>query len=187
MQIKNHQLIQAKKITSPNFNLRPDETDIALIVIHNISLPPQQFSGDFISQFFCNQLDPNAHAYFKEIYTLEVSAHLLIRRTGDIIQYVPFNKRAWHAGKSSYQGRENCNDYSIGIELEGTDTLAYTNRQYTTLAAVIQVLIQSYPLLNQQKITGHCDIAPHRKTDPGEAFLWPTLRQSLKESDKTIC
>ncbi|MCK5728302.1 MAG: 1,6-anhydro-N-acetylmuramyl-L-alanine amidase AmpD [Methylococcales bacterium] len=180
MRIKNHQLSHAKKIASPNFNDRPDEADISLIVIHNISLPPAQFSKDFVSPFFCNQLDPTAHPYFKEIHALEVSAHVFIRRCGEIIQYVPFNKRAWHAGKSSYQGRENCNDYAIGIELEGIDTLAYTQQQYQQLAVVIQALIQQYPNLNQHTITGHNIIAPERKTDPGEAFLWPLLSQLLE-------
>ncbi|MCK5897861.1 MAG: 1,6-anhydro-N-acetylmuramyl-L-alanine amidase AmpD [Methylococcales bacterium] len=180
MHIENHQLSHAKKIVSPNFNDRPDENDISLIVIHNISLPPAQFSKDYVSLFFCNQLDSNSHPYFKEIDTLEVSAHLFIRRSGEIIQYVPFNKRAWHAGKSSYNGRENCNDYAIGIELEGTDTLAYTAQQYQQLAQVIQALIQKYPYLNHHSITGHNMIAPNRKTDPGEAFSWPLLSQLLE-------
>ena len=185
MRIKNHQLSQAKKIPSPNFNDRPDDNDISLIVIHNISLPPAEFSKDFVSPFFCNQLDPTLHPYFREIHTLEVSAHVLIRRCGEIIQYVPFHKRAWHAGKSSYRGRENCNDYAIGIELEGTDTLAYTQQQYQQLARVIQALIRQYPHLNQHTITGHNIIAPDRKTDPGKAFLWPFLSQLLNKSSIT--
>lgn len=179
MQIENHQLTKIKQVTSPNFNYRPDENDISLIVIHNISLPPEQFTGDYITQLFCNQLNPDDHPFFKHIHSLTVSAHLLIRRNGDVIQYVPFNKRAWHAGQSNYQGRERCNDFSIGIELEGTDTIAYTRQQYLKLSQVIQLLILSYPYLNKERITGHCDIAPQRKTDPGAAFLWPLLFRLL--------
>ncbi len=182
MQIQNHLITGMEYNASPNFDFRPNENDISLIVIHNISLPPNQFTGDYITQLFCNQLDPNEHDFFKEIHQLRVSAHLLIRRTGHIIQYVPFNRRAWHAGKSNYQGRENCNDFSIGIELEGMDTIAYTEQQYLKLTKVIQLLIKTYPYLNKNRITGHCDIAPERKTDPGKSFSWALLFQLLNEN-----
>jgi AmpD protein len=181
MHIHNHWLTEISHIPSPNFNLRPDENDISLCVIHCISLPPQQFGGDYIEQLFCNRLNPDQHPYFKEIYQLKVSAHLLIRREGEIIQYVAFNHRAWHAGVSSYQGRENCNDFSIGIELEGTETKAYTTAQYQQLAKVIKLLLQQYPTLSKNEITGHSTIAPQRKTDPGESFQWTKLWQLLEQ------
>ncbi len=175
MHIDNHWLTDSVHIPSPNFNARPDETTISLIVIHCISLPPQQFGGDFITQLFCNRLNPQAHPYFKTIYQLQVSAHLLIQRDGNCLQYVAFNQRAWHAGVSQYLGRENCNDFSIGIELEGTETVPYTEIQYQQLARVIKLLLQHYPNLSRQHIVGHSDIAPLRKTDPGAAFSWATL------------
>jgi AmpD protein len=180
MYINQHWLTDVAHIPSPNANLRPDENDISLIVIHCISLPPQQFGADYITQLFCNQLDPNADPYFKDIYQLKVSAHLLIRRDGEIIQYVPFNQRAWHAGVSNYQGRDNCNDFSIGIELEGTENISYTVEQYQQLASVIKVLLQHYPKLSKTHITGHSDIAPLRKTDPGDSFSWTQLFELLK-------
>jgi AmpD protein len=172
MKIKQHWLSSAQYIPSPNFDDRSDASDISLLVIHCISLPPGEFGGDHINQLFCNCLNPSEHYYFKEIYQLKVSAHLLIKRTGDIIQYVPFDKRAWHAGVSSYQGRERCNDFSIGIELEGTEFVPYTDVQYDALNAVIAVLQETYPKLSKQAITGHSDIAPERKTDPGASFDW---------------
>jgi AmpD protein len=175
LKIKNHWLSNAKKILSPNFNNRPDENDISLVVIHCISLPPNEFSGDFIADLFCNCLNPKVHSYFQEIYTLQVSAHLLIRRDGKVVQFVPFDKRAWHAGQSSFQGRENCNDFSIGIELEGTETIAYTPVQYEKLNEVLTVLFENYPTLKH--VTGHCDIAPERKTDPGASFDWGKIYQ----------
>lgn len=179
MDIQNHWLTEIPHTPSPNFNLRPDQQDISLIVIHCISLPPQQFGGDYIEQLFCNRLNPDDHPYFKAIYQLKVSAHLLIRRDGEIIQYVAFNHRAWHAGVSNYQGRENCNDFSIGIELEGTETMDYTPEQYQQLARVIKLLLQHYPKLSKERITGHSEIAPQRKTDPGESFQWSKLWQLL--------
>lgn len=170
--IQNHWL-NCTHIESPNFNDRPDEKDISLIVIHCISLPPNEFGGDFIADLFCNKLNPNLHPYFETIYTLNVSAHLLIRRDGECVQFVPFNKRAWHAGASIFEGRENCNDFSIGIELEGCETIAYTNEQYQKLNAVIQTLQTNYP--NLKNIAAHSDIAPERKTDPGQSFDWSKL------------
>ena len=170
--IKNGWLSTAKKIPSPNFDERSDPADISLLVIHNISLPPEQFGGGYIEQFFCNQLDPNTHPYFASICELTVSAHCLITREGELIQFVPFDKRAWHAGVSSFEGRDKCNDYSIGIELEGADTINYTDEQYTTLLKLTQQLTEAYPSITSERITGHSDIAPGRKTDPGEAFDW---------------
>lgn len=170
---------EARQNMSPNHDERPSETDISLIVIHGISLPPGKFGGHYIDQLFCNQLDANEHPYFKEIDGLKVSSHLLIRRDGELVQYVPLNKRAWHAGISCYENRDCCNDYSIGIELEGEDETPYTEQQYLELSKVIKTLIKNYPDLNEKTIAGHNDIAPGRKTDPGEAFDWPHLRSLL--------
>ena len=169
----------ARQNMSPNYDDRPSETDISLIVIHGISLPPAKFGGHYIDQLFCNQLDPNEHPYFKEIEGLKVSSHLLIRRDGEVVQYVPLHKRAWHAGVSCYESRDCCNDYSIGIELEGEDETPYTEQQYLELSKIIKTLIKNYPDLNEQTIVGHNDIAPGRKTDPGEAFDWSHLRSLL--------
>lgn len=147
-----------------------------LIVIHCISLPPGEFGGPYIEQLFQNSLSPDGHPYFQEIHQLEVSSHLLIRRDGSLIQFVPFNQRAWHAGKSCFQGRENCNDFSIGIELEGTETCAYEQIQYTKLKRVIEIMQSTYGESdNPLAITGHSDIAPGRKTDPGPSFDWSRL------------
>jgi N-acetyl-anhydromuramoyl-L-alanine amidase len=175
MNIKQHWLSGVTHTPSPNFDDRPDPVDISLIVIHCISLPPGEFENDCIDQLFCNQLDANEHPYFKQIHQLKVSSHLLIKRSGAIVQYVPIDKRAWHAGQSCYEGRERCNDFSIGIELEGTETDPYTDRQYHMLAAAIKSLLDAYPSLSVQHITGHSDIAPGRKTDPGESFDWRRL------------
>ena len=177
---------QARQQPSPNFDLRPDETDISLIVIHGISLPPGEFGNDFIDQLFTNNLNPDDHPYFQEIAGLKVSSHLLIRRDGELVQYVPFNKRAWHAGISKYNDRENCNDFSIGIELEGTDDTPYTDIQYQVLASIIHLLIQTYPNLTEKTITGHSDIAPGRKTDPGTAFEWELLTNLLSANNNHV-
>ncbi|MET1255371.1 1,6-anhydro-N-acetylmuramyl-L-alanine amidase AmpD [Aliikangiella maris] len=170
--IKHGWLELATKIPSPHFNERPDPDDISLLVIHNISLPPEQFGNDFVEDFFCGKLNCSLDPYFESIRDLRVSSHLFIKRCGALIQFVAFDKRAWHAGVSEYNGHENCNDFSIGIELEGTDHLAYTSAQYTTLQLVTQQLIAEYPQLTPQRIVGHCDIAPGRKTDPGISFDW---------------
>ncbi len=172
MLICDHYLNSACQVASPNCDDRPDSEDISLLVIHCISLPPEQFEGAYIDQLFCNCLDPTEHAYFQEIHQLKVSAHLLIRRDGSIRQYVAFNRRAWHAGVSCYQDRERCNDFSVGIELEGAVSLPYTDSQYRQLAAVTQALLAEYPRLSRQRITGHSDIAPDRKADPGPLFDW---------------
>ena len=177
MKILDYWLNSAIKLPSPNFDDRPDPDDISLLVIHSISLPPEQFGGGFVDQFFCNQLNPDDHAYFKEIIHLKVSAHLLIKRCGEIVQFVAFDKRAWHAGESTYNGREKCNDFSIGIELEGSDNQNYTDPQYSQLISVTKALMHSYPAISMQKIVGHCDIAPGRKTDPGRFFNWGYFKQ----------
>ncbi|KPJ94346.1 MAG: N-acetyl-anhydromuranmyl-L-alanine amidase [Gammaproteobacteria bacterium SG8_11] len=169
----------AKHIASPNFDDRPENTPVDLLVVHNISLPPGEFGGPWIDDLFTNRLDPQAHPYFKEIHALKVSAHALIRRNGEIIQYVPFHKRAWHAGQSNYCGRERCNDFSIGIELEGCDTQPFEESQYEKLATLIKALLEAYPDLSLEHIVGHSDIAPGRKTDPGPHFDWKKLRRFL--------
>ncbi len=167
-----------RKVPSPNQDLRPTG-EISLLVIHSISLPPGEFGDRYIDQLFTNQLDPKAHPFFAEIAGLKVSAHLLIDRRGDLTQYVPFHRRAWHAGISCFQGRERCNDFSIGIELEGTETLPFADAQYATLAEVISLLLTTYPELSSERIVGHCDIAPGRKTDPGQSFDWQRLYRLL--------
>jgi AmpD protein len=178
----NGWLDEAERVPSPNCDDRPAGSSPELIVIHNISLPPGQFGGPYIKELFCNQLDPTVHPYFKEIAGMQVSAHVLIRRDGRLLQFVPFNLRAWHAGESCYQGREQCNDFSIGIELEGCDDAPFEDIQYRQLAQVIASLVQAYPDLSAERITGHSDIAPGRKTDPGPLFDWARLR-SLIESE----
>lgn len=164
---------------SPHFNQRPPGCDVSLLVIHNISLPPNDFSQDWVTPFFQGQLPKDAHPYFAEIADLKVSAHVFIRRDGHIMQYVSFTDRAWHAGRSVYQGRDECNDYSIGIELEGTDTHPYTDEQYTSLLDLSIYLMRQFPQIRLGSIVGHNDIAPGRKTDPGVAFDWPRYRQAL--------
>ena len=158
--------------SSPNFDSRPKDTDISLIVIHSISLPPGKYGGNEIKDFFLNELDTSNHEYFESIKNLKVSSHIVIKRTGEILQFVPFNKRAWHAGVSSYLGKENCNDYSIGIELEGTDDSEFTDEQYNSLINLTSSLIRSYPNLSEDRLVGHSDIAPGRKSDPGIFFDW---------------
>lgn len=186
--IEQGRLVQARWCPSPNFNARPqnENGEVSLLVIHNISLPPAQFGTGCVQQFFCNQLDTTAHPYFAEIKDLQVSSHLFIERDGQITQFVNFNDRAWHAGKSCYQRRENCNDFSIGIELEGTDDLAYTQVQYEVLAAVTRALFLTYSKLHAGRITGHEQIAPQRKTDPGNAFNWQKLFQALLNKKDTL-
>ncbi len=157
---------------SPNFGPRPDGAAISLLVVHNISLPPGQFGGGEIAQFFCNRLDPQAHPYFESIADLQVSAHALIERNGRVTQFVRLLDRAWHAGRSCFQGEVECNDFSIGIELEGTDELPYTEAQYAALVGLTRHIMAAWPAITADRITGHSDIAPGRKTDPGPAFDW---------------
>lgn len=177
--IKDHLLDNATIILSPHCNARPDESDISLLVIHNISLPPGEFGGPYIEDFFQGKLTSDAHPFFDEIRDVQVSAHCLIKRDGSVVQFVPFNQRAWHAGVSSFEGRGQCNDFSIGIELEGTDDLPYTEAQYQALAAVTQSIMNHYPAVTADRITGHEHIAPERKTDPGQSFHWEKFRASL--------
>ena len=171
-------LEQCKQCLSPNKDTRPDDTAINLIVVHSISLPPGQYGGDAIEQFFQNKLDKNEHPYFDEIHEMQVSSHALIKRSGEIIQFVPFHERAWHAGQSNYQGRERCNDFSIGIELEGTDSDSFEDIQYQQLAQLVSALQTAYPAITDN-ITGHSDIAPGRKKDPGTGFDWDKLNNRL--------
>jgi AmpD protein len=173
-------LENARQVQSPNCDPRPDGVSPDLIIVHGISLPPGQFGGSWIEQLFTNQLDWNAHPYFKQIEGMRVSSHVLIRRDGQVVQFVPFHQRAWHAGVSQYQGRERCNDFSIGIELEGTDDTAYEAEQYRELARLIIALCQTYSNLSFDRLVGHSDVAPGRKTDPGECFDWPRLRAMLR-------
>ncbi len=162
----------ARYAPSPNCDERPAREEISLVIIHGISLPPGEFGGDFIEAFFRNRLDAGLHPYFREIEALRVSAHLLIRRDGEIVQFVPFHRRAWHAGESCYAGRSRCNDFSIGIELEGTDDQPYSDQQYDVLNKVLQCLFTNYKRLDNHSVVGHCDVSPGRKTDPGPAFEW---------------
>jgi len=180
MQLENGWITEARKVISPHYDLRPEDEIPSLLVIHNISLPPGQFGGPYIDQLFTGTLDPDEHPYFADIAQLRVAAHCLIRRDGEIVQYVPFDKRAWHAGVSVWQGRERCNDFSIGIELEGTDFLPFTEAQYQNLISVSQLLIKHYPI-SVERITGHSDIASGRKTDPGPEFMWQHYLSSLKQ------
>lgn len=169
----------ARQVPSPHYDERPDPDDISLIVIHNISLPPGLFGGKWIDDLFLGRLDAGAHPYFRDIAALRVSSHLCIFRDGSVTQYVPFDRRAWHAGASSWQGRERCNDFSIGIELEGTDDTRFEPVQYQRLVQVLLALFARYPRLGSRKLTGHSDIAPGRKTDPGPYFDWSQLHALL--------
>jgi AmpD protein len=176
-------LIQGiRQVLSPHWDARPAGAVPELIVIHGISLPPDEFGGAWIERFFCGNLQAQRHAYFAGIARARVSAHLLVARDGRITQFVPLGLRAWHAGVSSYQGRSGCNDFSIGIEVEGTDERAYADAQYASLGGVIQALLRSFPALSRDRIVGHSDIAPGRKTDPGLSFDWPRLRAGLSAS-----
>ena len=168
-----------RQIESPNCDARPGDEMPSLIVVHGISLPPGEYGGPWIDALFTNTLDPLVHPYFVTLKGVRVSAHLLIRRDGEVVQYVPFHRRAWHAGVSCFEGRGQCNDFSIGIELEGEDKTPYTAEQYEVLAEAIRALCGAYPSLSYARITGHCDIAPGRKSDPGPAFDWERLNKAL--------
>lgn len=180
--LQNHWLAEAVAVPSPNCSARPDDVEVDLLVIHNISLPPGKFGTGCVDQLFCNELDPNGHPFFAGLEKLRVSSHLLIDRAGRVRQYVSFDQQAWHAGQSCFRGRERCNEFSIGIELEGTDDTAFTEQQYSTLVAVTCVLLQTYPGLSDDHIVGHSDIAPGRKTDPGPCFDWSYYRRQLANS-----
>lgn len=174
-------LKQANRCLSPNHDSRPDESDISVLVIHGISLPPAEYGGPYVQQLFTNTLDPAGHPYFAEIHHLRVSTHIFIDRAGDITQFVPFNLRAWHAGESSFCGRNQCNDFSIGIELEGCDDEPYETIQIEKLAQVTHALMQTWPKISTDRIVGHADIAPGRKTDPGPGFNWQKYFDRLSE------
>ena len=169
----------AKQIASPNYDARPAGVEADLIVIHGISLPPGEFGGPWIERLFTNALPAEIHPYFAEVAPLRVSSHLVVQRDGALTQYVSFADRAWHAGQSNYQGRAACNDFSVGVELEGADTLPYEATQYEALAAVVAALCAAYPRLSADRLVGHSDIAPGRKTDPGPAFDWPRARRLI--------
>ena len=169
----------ARRCLSPNHDARPQGCPVDLLVIHNISLPPGEFGGPWIDDLFLNRLDPDADPYFGGICGMRVSSHLLIRRDGELVQYVPLHRRAWHAGESSFEGRCACNDFSVGIELEGTDDTPYTDEQYDALAAATLEIMARYPAIRPDRIAGHNEIAPGRKTDPGASFDWARYRQAL--------
>ena len=180
-------LIQpARQCISPNNDDRPDGAVPESLIVHGISLPPGEFGGPEIEQLFTNSLDWDTHPYFAEIRGLEVSPHLLMRRDGELVQFVPFSHRAWHAGDSSFRGRTCCNDFSIGIELEGDDETPYTDSQYSVLIAVTNALVAAYPALSARAIAAHSDISPGRKTDPGPAFDWLRLYDGLRQNQASI-
>ncbi len=168
-----------RKVASPNCDKRPPGTTTELLVIHNISLPPGEFGGDAVERLFTNALPVEAHPYFSRLRDLKVSAHFVIRRDGEIIQFVPCGKRAWHAGVSSWQGKSRCNDFSIGVELEGSDDVPFDDRQYASLARLTRVLKRGFSI---RGIAGHSDIAPERKTDPGPCFDWARYLSLIRDS-----
>jgi AmpD protein len=174
-------LAGVRQVLSPHFDARPTGVLPELLVVHGISLPPGEFGGPWIDRLFTGTLPANAHPYFRDIAAQRVSAHALIRRDGQLVQYVPFGERAWHAGPSTYRGRGACNDFSIGVELEGTDDMPYTDAQYVSLVELTAALLAAYPSLSAQAIAGHSEIAPGRKTDPGPSFDWTLLRRLLGE------
>ncbi|WP_456372814.1 1,6-anhydro-N-acetylmuramyl-L-alanine amidase AmpD [Thiolapillus sp.] len=170
----------AEFLPSPNHDDRPAGTEPDLLVIHNISLPPDEYGGPWIADLFLNRLDPSAHPYFAQIHRLKVSAHALVRRNGTVLQFVSLEKRAWHAGESCFENRSNCNDYSIGIELEGSDRIPYSDAQYQSLTRITREIMGHYPHITPERITGHEHIAPGRKTDPGPAFDWERYLSTLE-------
>ena len=172
----------AEQCPSPNQDDRPEGCEPELIIIHSISLPPGEFGGPCVEQLFTNRLDWDAHPYFAEIRGLKVSSHVFIRRDGSLVQFVPFSRRAWHAGESSYRDREDCNDFSIGIELEGEDEMPYDDSQYEALIKTVSTLQATYTTLCARRIVGHCDVAPNRKSDPGPAFDWLRLYDGLSSN-----
>lgn len=166
-------------VASPNCDTRPPRQRVTLLVLHSISLPPGEFGGDSVERLFTNRLDPNAHAYFRDLDGLRVSAHFFVRRGGDVIQFVPLHLRAWHAGASAWRGRPRCNDFSVGVELEGTDQAPFSRAQYASLVSLVRALRAATPL---RDVAAHSDIAPRRKTDPGRGFVWDQLLRELARS-----
>jgi len=177
--LSRHWVDQARHRPSPNCGERPDPDDISLIIVHNISLPPGEFGGGHVDAFFTNRLDCTAHPYFGQLQGVQVSSHFLIDRSGGLTQYVACNRRAWHAGRSCWAGREECNDFAIGIELEGADDVPYERAQYQSLTELVALLQTHYPRLAPEAVTGHEDVAPGRKTDPGPAFDWARFWSGL--------
>lgn len=175
-------LAGARRVPSPNCDARPAGAEISLLIVHCISLPPGRYGGDAVERLFTNRLDPRAHRYYRRLAGLRVSSHFFVRRDGELVQFVPVERRAWHAGVSSWRGRERCNDFSIGVELEGTDTTTFTGAQYRALAALVRRLRASLPL---RDIAAHSDVAPTRKSDPGAAFDWPRLLAALSRVDRS--
>lgn len=169
----------ARSVVSSNANERPLDCPVDLLVVHGISLPPGEFGGPWIEALFTNQLDAGAHPAFEPIAGLRVSAHMLIRRDGELVQFVSFDRRAWHAGVSAFRGRSGCNDFAIGIELEGADDIPYADAQYTALVRLARLLVRQYPQITADRIVGHSDIAPGRKTDPGPAFDWRRFHEGM--------
>lgn len=165
---------------SPNFDMRPTDKQVDMLVVHNISLPPGEFGGHYIEDLFLNRLDPDAHPFFLDIYRCQVSSHFLIRRNGEIVQFVSVCDKAWHAGRSEWQGVPNCNDYSLGIELEGSDFKPFTSAQYFKLSELVKLLISFYPMITLERVVGHSDIAPERKTDPGPCFDWERFKNGVR-------
>lgn len=180
--LQDGRILQARSLPSPHFDTRPNEKDISLLIIHYISLPPEEFGQTFIDDFFLGKLSPTAHPYFAHLEGVRVSSHCLINRQGQVTQYVNFNQRAWHAGKSCFQGREKCNDFSIGIELIGSNHQPFTPNQYTSLVALTKTIQQAYPAITKDRIVGHCHIAPERKVDPGQYFDWVYFLGQLSNS-----
>ncbi len=176
----------AEQCPSPNQDDRPEGCEPELIIIHGISLPPGEFGGSYVEQLFTNRLDWNAHPYFTQIRGLKVSSHVFIRRDGSLIQFVPFSRRAWHAGASCYRDRQDCNDFSIGIELEGEDDTPYSDIQYEVLIKTISALLATYAPLHARRIAGHCDVSPNRKSDPGPAFEWLRLYDGLSNNTEKL-
>lgn len=179
LHIKDGWLVSERRVLSPHFDQRPEPQDISLLIIHYISLPPEQFGGGYIDDFFQGKLDAQVHPYFEEISALRVSAHCLIERTGQITQYVNFADRAWHAGLSCFEGRDKCNDFAIGIELEGSNEQPFSDAQYAALQALTQEIMRTYPHITKERIVGHCDVSPGRKIDPGQYFDWQRYLQNI--------
>ena len=179
--IQDGWFLDARRLESPNFNQRPQSVSPRLLILHNISLPPACFGTGKVQEFFLNKLDPFEHSYFQTIKDLKVSAHCFIERTGTITQFVSFQNRAWHAGASCFEGVENCNDYSIGIELEGTDDVSYSDNQYKQLWRLTCAIMEEYPEIDVTRVVGHQHVSPGRKTDPGKAFDWEYFRAGLAD------